>query len=429
MYCECYYIKNSQEGDMQKQLNFSKFISILLSVLVFVITPFFHAPVQAQSGICQAEFQSVALPLTELGSQEYTRMDGQATGFSGGLYPNGKNTRPAAHEKLGIAAAKSIQALDQTGKPDSRRGKIVMISIGMSNANYEFETFLQNAHSDEDINPHLVLINGALPGQTSDRWVDPAAPAWLALSETLTRYEVAPPQVQVAWIKETQTGAGDFPAKARAVEADLKAIVHNLFAAYPNIKIVYFSSRIYSYTYFHGLSPEPNAYETGFSVKWLIEKQINGDPTLNNDPVHGEVTAPFLSWGPYLWADGENARADGLQWLPEDLTNDCTHPSASGRQKVAGMLLTFLKTDTTSLPWFLKNPPVQDKLYLPLISTATVTPPELTPVPIPSRAFQFVATLTPGIVLSTPIPETSGGLLSQWWLVLSAWIQRFLGQR
>src|SRR5207248_7090796 len=37
-------------------------------------------------------------PLPELGS-------GQYHGFPGGLYPEGKNTRPAAHEKAGVALA------------------------------------------------------------------------------------------------------------------------------------------------------------------------------------------------------------------------------------------------------------------------------------------------------------------------------------
>ena len=152
-----------------------------------------------------------------------------------------------------------------------------MVSIGMSNTNYEFFTFLDQAHADAAVNPQLTLINGALPGQTSDIWADPNSAPWQQLAVTLENYQVTAQQVQVAWIKETQTGGGDFPAKAEAIQADLEFIVRNLKSKYPNVKIAFLSSRIYSYTYFAGLSPEPNAYETGFSVKWLIEKQINGD--------------------------------------------------------------------------------------------------------------------------------------------------------
>ena len=162
------------------------------------------------------------------------------------------------------------------------------------------------------------------------------------------------------------------------LEADLEAIVKNVATFFPNIKIAYLSSRIYSYTYVRGLSPEPNAYETGFAVKWLIEKQINGDSALNFDPDLGAVQAPYLSWGPYLWADGQNPRADGLVWLQEDLTSDCTHPSESGKQKVAAMLMDFFKNDSTSKTWFrtdgrenIHTPPAPE---ITATSTATATP-------------------------------------------------------
>ena len=183
--------------------------------------------------------------------------------------------------------------------------------------------------------------------------MDPQALTWQELSKTLARYQISPKQVQVVWIKETLVRGGNFPEKTLQLEADLEAIVHNVATYFPNIKIAYLSSRIYSYTYVRGLSPEPNAYETGFAVKWLIEKQINGDTALNYDPDLGPVQAPYLSWGPYLWADGQNPRADDLVWLQEDLTSDCTHPSESGKQKVAGMLMDFFKNDNTSKTWFL----------------------------------------------------------------------------
>lgn len=404
-------------------------LSLTFLIFVMVLTENSIPHVSAQSGICQADFQSVAIPLTELGNAEYIRMDGQATGFSGGLYPNGLNTRPPAHERTGQIAAAAIQPLDTSGNSDPDRGKIVMISIGMSNTNYEFETFIQAAHADDSTNPHLVLVNGALPGQTSDRWTDPAAPAWLALEETLANYQVSAAQVQVAWIKLTRTGSGDFPEKAELIQSDLEQIVHNLYSAYPNVKIVYFSSRIYSYTYFIGLSPEPNAYEGGFAVKWLLEKQINGDPALNNDPARGDVTAPFLAWGPYLWANGEMARLDGLQWLPEDLTNDCTHPSASGRIKVANLLLDFLQTDSTSRSWFLRDLPENEKLFLPLIRTATVTPQKQTPVIIASPTVEIAAVLTPTLTLELPPTDTAGGLFQNIWAAITGWFRRFFGRR
>ena len=66
---------------------------------------------------------------------------------------------------------------------------------------------------------------------------------------------------------------------------------------------------------------------------------------------------PLLLWGPYLWADGETPRkADGLICKREDLREgDRTHPSDTGRQKVANQLLKFLKTDPAASGWFVKQ--------------------------------------------------------------------------
>jgi lysophospholipase L1-like esterase len=51
-----------------------------------------------------------------------------------------------------------------------------------------------------------------------------------------------------------------------------------------------------------------------------------------------------------LWANGDKPRKDDtLVWKREDLSDkDGTHPSDSGRQKVAELLLAFFKKQ----PWF-----------------------------------------------------------------------------
>ncbi|MBX6313478.1 MAG: hypothetical protein IRY99_11265, partial [Isosphaeraceae bacterium] len=126
---------------------------------------------------------------------------------------------------------------------------------------------------------------------------------------------------------------------------------------FPNLRIAYLSSRTYGGYASTPLNPEPYAYQSGFAVKWLIEKQIEGAPELNYDPERGPVKAPWLSWGPYLWADGVKPRADGLSYIRSDFAGDGTHPAPNGaREKVARLLLDFLKTDPTARPWFLKGP-------------------------------------------------------------------------
>jgi hypothetical protein len=321
-------------------------------------------------GVCTADFVSVSQPLNDLGPDEYVRLDGTPTEFIGGLYPNGSNVRPSGHEKAGVSITNGIKPLDALGQLDPAHGKIVMISVGMSNTRTEFDGFVSQADGGPSINSKLVLVNGAQGGKVSDEWADPNASAWVKLDTLLEDSGVAPLQVQVAWVKLAKIGYGDFPRKAELLQSDLEAVARNLKSRYGNIKIAYYSSRTRSYLYWTGLSPEPTAFETGFAVKWMIEKQISGDADLNFDPSAGEVVAPYLSWGPYLWINGLEARSDALIWTQNDLQEDCTHPSESGIQKVATQLMDFFKSDTTSKPWFLADPTSPSgpaHFYLPLV--------------------------------------------------------------
>src|SRR5687768_9954711 len=134
-------------------------------------------------------------------------------------------------------------------------------------------------------------------------------------------------------------------------------IARALKVRYPNIKLVYLSSRTRAYVQAvtGGLNPETYAYESSFSVKWAIQNQLDGALHLNFDPVKGPVMAPYLCWGPYLWADGLQPRSDGFTWICSDLRADFTHPSTNGAAKVADQLLAFFKTDPTATPWFLRK--------------------------------------------------------------------------
>src|SRR6266550_2892424 len=111
------------------------------------------------------------IPLTDLGSGTYR-------GFEGGLYAGGSNGRPPSHEEAGLTIANSLAPLDTLGVPDSASGRIVLISIGMSNTTQEFQTFVPKAMADPLKKPGVLVVDCALGGMSADRIRDPGAAYW-----------------------------------------------------------------------------------------------------------------------------------------------------------------------------------------------------------------------------------------------------------
>lgn len=304
-------------------------------------------------------------PIMDLGTNLYG-------GFPGGLYGNGSNVRPAAHEAAGVQIANSIVPLNASGTPDSLNGKIALISIGMSNTRSEFERFIADASLDASLNDQLVIVNGAQNGNTLEEWSPVNALPWSVAETRLATAGVTPDQVQVAWVKLTQGVGGldpnTYPSYAQQFATDLEVIARNLKIHYPNVKLAYFSSRTRPYTIQqNALNPDFFSYEFGFGVKWLIENQINGSPSLAYSGP--QAVAPWIAWGPYLWADGTNPRSDGFTWACSDTIEDGVHPSNTGQGKVSGLLLNFFKNDTTSAGWFLD--PVGPDVLPPLRSNGS----------------------------------------------------------
>jgi Cu/Ag efflux protein CusF len=290
--------------------------------------------------------------LNELGKDEYQ-------GYKGGFYPDGKNERPAGHEQAGLALAKKVQPLGADGKP-SADGKVVMLSVGMSNTAQESEGFRRKLAKDDGRSPNLVFVNGAEGSMTAKKIQDPddrgtGTKYWATVDQRLKDARLTREQVQVVWLKEADAEPREgFPKYAKTLQKELTKIVQLLPNRFPNVKLVYLSSRTYGGYATTPLNPEPYAYESGFSVKWLIEEQLNGEAGLNYDPAKGAVKAPWLSWGPYLWANGTKKNPGGLSYQASDFGNDGTHPSAAGVEKVADEMLRFFKTDSTSKPWFVR---------------------------------------------------------------------------
>ncbi len=311
------------------------------------------------------------MPLNDLGSGSYL-------GFTGGLYPNGMNQMPSDHLAAGLIAASSVRPLNSQGQPASN-GKIALLSVGMSNTTQEFcsdrsgnqpvpctsISFVGQATADPAVNHStLVFINGASGGQAATTWDSPSKLNYDRVRDfDLAQAGLTEAQVQVAWLKVANPNPTvSLPASnadANILLSGMGNIVRAMKIRYPNLRIVYVSSRIYAGYASSTLNPEPYSYESAFSVKWLIEAQINQMRGASPDPISGNLSyntvAPLLAWGPYPWANGMTPRSDGLVWQCSDLNSDGTHPANPGRQKVGTMLLNFLKNEETARSWFLAD--------------------------------------------------------------------------
>ena len=304
------------------------------------------------------------VPLIDMGASTYF-------GFPGGLYPGGNNI-PQAHAGAGRAFAASVQPLDTNGNP-SPAGNYVFLAIGASNANLIWcffdspdpcpsYSFTGQALADPEVeSTNLALVLGVCcggapsyqsPGQSDYNRIRDDKLVPLGLSEQ---------QVQVVWLK---TGGGDdsaFPRHDSVEVVQLGNVTRALRSRYPNLRLVFLSSGLYGGYAGRGGSGgrDPYGYEQGFSLKWLIEAQIDqmasgvvdgGAGDLNYDTV-----APWIGWGPYFWADGVNLRSDGLFWPRGDFESDGIHLLPSGIDKSADLLLTLFKTSPQTRCWFLNT--------------------------------------------------------------------------
>jgi hypothetical protein len=90
------------------------------------------------------------VPLTEMGQELYK-------GQKGGLYGQGLNTPQEAHQAAVEGQSSLIVPLDPNGQP-SPTGKVVLISLGMSNTTQEFSVFKKLADADPSLPMWLLWI-------------------------------------------------------------------------------------------------------------------------------------------------------------------------------------------------------------------------------------------------------------------------------
>lgn len=309
--------------------------------------------------------------------------------YEAGLYLRGSTATPE-HTAEGLSLASQVQPIG---------GKIVFLSIGMSVTSQEFSTFKQIAEADPEKNPDLVIVDGAQPDWSADRIAaDSTGAYWAEIDRRLQQAGVTGQQVQAAWMKQADANPSKrYPEDVRQLQEELEQIARTLRTRYPNLRILYLSSRSYAGYATTSYSPEPYAYQSAYAVQKVIDDQILGTAGLS----YAAGQAPWMTWGPYLWADGTRGRFDGLAWACADFEDDGMHLAESGRRKVAAMLLDFLKSEPTARPWFVRQPAQAPPK--PVIHGVT-------------NAASFAETIAPGAIMSifgdnlAPVAAGTGGL-------------------
>ena len=169
-------------------------------------------------------------------------------------------------------------------------------------------------------------------------------------------------QVQVVWAQLGQAAPITLPdsdAGAKRMVSSMGNVMRAFRSRYPNLRLVFFTDA--AYAGYRRKDREPQHYEYGFAMKWLIQAQI--DQMANGGRFVGaragdlnyNTAVPWIAWGPYLWADGVNARSDGILWHTGDYGNDQVHLGPVGVEKAASLLLTFFKTAPQTRCWFLSG--------------------------------------------------------------------------
>ena len=316
------------------------------------------APVRGETLINFTATTPSLVPLTDMGASTYF-------GFPGGLYSGG-NVMPQAHADAGQALAAAVEPLDVNGNP-SPGGKYVLVSIGHSNTELIFcdtpqvitlcpsYSFIGQAMADPDVDKtNLKIVRGGCCGGDAEVMQSPGVPDYVRIRDRLSAEGLSEQQVQVVWAQLGHDWSITLPhpdAGAHRMVRWMGTVMRTFRSRYPNLRLVFFTSDVYAG---YARRRDPGIYENGFAMKWLIQAQIDqmaSGGTIVDEragDLNYNTVVPWIGWGPYLWADGVNPRSDGISWPRADY-QDRAHLSPEGREKAAGLLLTFFKTASSSV--------------------------------------------------------------------------------
>lgn len=302
----------------------------------------------AQGPVCDALTPGL-IPLNDLGA-------GFFEGYQGGFYPMGQLTEApmSQHFKKGRSFAKGIQPLNASGAVDFDNGVVLMAGFGPSVPLHLVDSLISIVHNNSDgyiTNPCFDLINLCVGGRGLDFAVGPDSDRyWDSIENKLisTGYNIN--QLQIGWMyfnaKYDSLNPIEFPEHALAVKEDYKIWLQQCKERFPNMKIVLVSGRHYGGycdTTIEQLpaAGEPASYYNNFTVKWLIEDQINNEPDLKYTGPAAIV--PYINWGPYFWTNGAIPRiTDGRNYPCSKFSDDGLHLTDPTNHEDADYMMQYL---------------------------------------------------------------------------------------
>ncbi len=290
-------------------------------------------------------------------------------GYYGGLWDvvnTGDETIPPDHAIGGMRRSALIQPLDGDGNPDPN-GKIVFMGVGYGNTQRTFDAFSAMAAADPRIkHDSLVIVNAAGDNLDAMQWEFPWSTIYRSIAETaLLPANVTPAQVQAVWLQEiNQNPFTPLPiqyADSYLLKASIAQTLRTLKQEFPNLQVAYLSDPEYGGYGTGNFLGEPYAYEDGYAVRWVVLGQIlymrQGeiwDPRIA-DMDYDKGVAPWATWGPYMWANGDTPRSDGLTWQRSDYLADGNTLSDAGAAKSAQLLMNFMLSEPTAARWFMNE--------------------------------------------------------------------------
>jgi len=298
------------------------------------------------------------IPLTDMGFSKYGP-------YQGGLYPSYQDEMPITHLNKGKDLSNAMVPLNAAGEEDWVDGYILMVGMGGSTASNCYNAMIDTMKTIdyEGTNPCLKVKGLFYGGKDLQNMIDSTTSFyWDYLEEKLVSRDESWDQIQIVWMQtHSELDIDDSILFVKAMIDQYIELLHIMADSMANLKQVFLTGFHYTgYTHpshsLYNVLAEPKAYWGNIAIKLLIERQILGDPLLAFEGPNR--VAPYISWGPYFWADGANPRStDGLSWLCSEFRDDDTgggfHLEDPGKGKEALMLKDFFSTDQVASKWWL----------------------------------------------------------------------------